>query len=85
MIKTALAVFELSASSGFRSIGQATTWRVMEARIASTKSRDAGESSKSCTMTGRLFTVNESDTLISSNKTSGSTRARASVRQSRQI
>ena len=85
MMSTARAALEASAASGFRSTGQDTTRSEIEVRKASMSRRDAGELSLSCTTTGRLATRSDRAALISNSNTTGSTRASASVRQSRVI
>src|ERR1039458_5139048 len=70
MMSTAHAVLEASAASGDLFTGQATTWKVREARKASIKSLDAGEPSKSCTTMGSSVTVSERAALRSEEHTS---------------
>ena len=85
MMSTARAALEASASSADLFTGQATTWKVIEARKASMKLLEAEEPSKSCTTIGRSLTVSERAALNSMSRTTGSTSASASVRQSRTI
>ena len=71
------------ASSGLRSGGQAMIRNVREARKRSMRSRDAGESSKSCTISGRSWTMKASDCPISVSCMSGRNRASATASRSR--
>ncbi len=75
------AELSVKASSGFRSGGHAMMRNVCEARNVSISSREAGESSKSCTTSGRSRTMNASDCPISVSWISGSSSASA-TRQS---
>src|ERR1700676_2326125 len=85
MTSTARAALEARACSADLSAGQETTCNVIDARMASMKSCEAVESSKSCTTIGSSFTVSELAVLISRSSTTGRISASASVRQSRTI